>query len=73
MIYTTFLTIDYVVKVTITTIFFMTAYGHTTLQELIIAPNKTTINPSIDSVLTEQWSSEWSALKGHDQTKILAT
>ena len=45
------------------------AGGHTTLQELIIAPNKTTINPSIDSVLTEQWSSEWSALKGHDQTK----
>ena len=39
------------------------------LQELVIAPNKSTINPSIDSILIEQWSTEWSDLKGHDQTK----
>ena len=45
------------------------AGGHTILPELVIAPNKTTINPSIDSILIEQWSTEWSVLKGHDQTK----
>ena len=38
-------------------------------QELIIAPNKKTIIPTIVAKLDEQWYNEWSDLKGHDQTK----
>ena len=45
------------------------AGGHIIHQELIIAPDKSTIIPSIDSNLNEQWFKEWSGLKGHDQTR----
>ena len=38
-------------------------------QELIIAPDKKTIIPTIVSYLNEKWYTEWSDLDGHAQTK----
>ena len=45
------------------------ASGNTINQELIIAPDKKTIIPTIVVKLTEQWYTEWSDLRGHAQTK----
>ena len=44
--------------------------SHNTInQELFIAPDKTTIIPTIVSYLNEKWYTEWSNLKGQAQTK----
>ena len=44
--------------------------SHNTInQELIIAPDKKTIIPTIVSYLNEKWYNEWSDLNGHAQTK----
>ena len=44
--------------------------SHNTInQELFIAPDKTTIIPTIVSYLNEKWYNEWSDLNGHAQTK----
>ena len=38
-------------------------------QELILAPDKKTINPTIESFLNDQWFKSWDDLAGHAQTK----
>ena len=45
------------------------ASSNTVNQELIIAPDKKTIIPTIVSYLNEQWNTEWSDLNDHAQTK----
>ena len=45
------------------------ASGNTINQELIIAPDKKNIIPTIVANLNEQWYTEWSDLRGHAQTK----
>ena len=38
-------------------------------QELILAPDKKTINPTIESFLNDQWFKSWDDIAGHAQTK----
>ena len=44
--------------------------GHNTIyQELLLAPDKKTIIPTITSFLDEKWYTEWANIDGHTQTK----
>ena len=45
------------------------ANHNTTHQELILAPDKKTINPTIESFLNDQWFKSWDDIAGHAQTK----
>ena len=45
------------------------ANHNTTHQELILAPDKKTINPTIESFLNDQWFTSWDDIAGHTQTK----
>ena len=47
--------------------------GNTTNKNLVVVPNKKTIIPTIDTHLNNVWCSEWSGLKGHNQTKYWFT
>ena len=38
-------------------------------QELLLAPDKKTINPTIEAFLNAQWYKQWDAILGHAQTK----
>ena len=45
------------------------ASHNTTYQELLLAPDKKTIIPTITSFLNDKWYSEWANIEGHAQTK----
>ena len=49
------------------------AGGDTTFEDLIVAPNKKNIIPTIETHLNDLWCSEWSGLRGHNQTKYWLT
>ena len=49
------------------------ACGNTTYEDLFVVPKKKSINPTIDSHLENLWCDEWSAIKGHKQTKYWLT
>ena len=46
------------------------ANQNTIFQELILAPDKKTINPTIETFLNAQWYNQWDAINGHAQTKF---
>ena len=45
------------------------ANGDTIHEDLFVSPNKTVINPTINSHLEDQWVRNWENIKGHNQTK----
>ena len=45
------------------------ASHNTTYQELLLAPDKKTIIPTIASILNDKWYTKWTNLDGHAQTK----
>ena len=45
------------------------ANHNTIAQELILASDKKTINPTIESFLNDQWFKQWDDISGHAQTK----
>ena len=45
------------------------ANGDTINEDLIVLPNKTVINSTINSHLEDQWVKKWENIKGHTQTK----
>ena len=45
------------------------ANHNTIAQELILASDKKTINPTIESFLNDQWYKQWDDISGHAQTK----
>ena len=49
------------------------ANGDTINEDLFVSPNKTVINPTINSHLEDQWVSIWENIKGHTQTKYWLT
>ena len=49
------------------------AGGNTTYENLIIAPNKKSIIPTLESHLNDLWCNKWSGHRGHCQTKYWLT
>ena len=45
------------------------ANGDTIHEDLFVSPNKSAINPTINSYLEDQWVCKWEKIKGHTQTK----
>ena len=49
------------------------AGGNTTYENLIVAPNKKNIIPTLEMHLNDLWCNKWSGLRGHHQTKYWLT